>query len=378
MMSSPVDFVLQNKFCFFVVCTTTNGVMIPYKNNAPKKMPHSTWMNPSQLQFWKEVNDNSSPTKQESETEVEISNDMDMSNNCKLENNEDDGYDEWISLKLDGAIFTTTRSTLLSDKQSLLFIMFHNNTPWKVPRDTSSPGKPYLLDRNPKYFAPILNFLRTGEIILDDGVNVKGVFTEAKYFNVAGLVEQLEPIVQRVEEEEQRSLEPGPELTRRDVVKALIKCNDSHGETTNGRLRFQGLNLSGLDLSGLDLSQINFSRCNLRRAKFCYANLDYADLRWCDLTDADCSFAHMCKVKCRNSKMVNIQLVNADLRGADLTFCDLSTSTFKNSDLGDADLSNSLLRNSDLSGANMKGVKLKNSTLAGCTHTNSMGGVIAK
>lgn len=334
--------------------------------------PHSKWTLPTTEQMvWHEQ---TSPTKQESETEIdELHNDV-----MNYKSDDDDACEgEWISLKLDGVTFTTTRSTLLADKQSLLYIMFNKKTPWKVPRDFSSPCKPYLLDRNPKYFAPILNYLRTGEIILDDGVNVKGVFTEAKYLNVTSLIEQLEPLVQSIEEEEQHLLEPKAELTRRDIVKALIKCNDSI-TNMNTRLRFQGLNLSGLDLSGLDLSHINFSRCNLRRVKFCYANLDFADLRWCDMTDSDCSYARMCQVKCRNSKMVNIQLISTDLRGADLTFCDLSTSTFKNSDLQDADVSNSSLRNSDLSGANMKGVKLKNSTLAGCTHTNSMGGVIAK
>lgn len=32
----------------------------------------------------------------------------------------------------------------------------------------------YLIDRNPKYFEPILNFLRTGKLIIDHNVNIEG------------------------------------------------------------------------------------------------------------------------------------------------------------------------------------------------------------
>ncbi|KAL0483005.1 BTB/POZ domain-containing protein [Acrasis kona] len=278
--------------------------------------------------------------------------------------------DEWISLKLDDKIFTTTKSTLLSDESSLLYVMFNQNSPWNLPRDLTLPGAPYLLDRSPKYFAPVLAYLRTGEVIIDEGVSVKGVLTEAKYLNITSLVQEIEHM--NTDDTNKQT----PELTRRDIVKALIKCSDS--ESSNGKLRFQGLNLCGLDLSGLDLSHVNFSRCNLTRAKFCYANLSFADLRWCNLTDADCSHANLYRGKCRNAKMRSTLLISSNMQCADLTFCDLSNAVLRNSDLLDADLSNCLIINSDLSGANMNGVKLKNSTLSGCTHTNSIGGVIAK
>lgn len=33
----------------------------------------------------------------------------------------------------------------------------------------------YLIDRSPNYFRAILNYLRTGEVIIDSGINPYGV-----------------------------------------------------------------------------------------------------------------------------------------------------------------------------------------------------------
>lgn len=42
----------------------------------------------------------------------------------------------------------------------------------------------YFLDRDPKYFRPILNFLRTNQVHIDGNVSASAVLEEAKYFNV--------------------------------------------------------------------------------------------------------------------------------------------------------------------------------------------------
>ena len=49
-----------------------------------------------------------------------------------------------------------------------------------------------MIDRSPKYFKPILNYLRTGEFLIDSDVNKEAVLAEAKYFGIQSLVDQYE------------------------------------------------------------------------------------------------------------------------------------------------------------------------------------------
>ena len=107
----------------------------------------------------------------------------------------------------------------------------------------------YLIDRSPKYFTPILNYLRTGQLILECDVSAEGVLEEAKYFGLGDdVTQQLEGMVS-----EAKGVEDNHKpLTRRDVISAIISTDPK------SELRFQGTNLAGADLSKLDLRKINF------------------------------------------------------------------------------------------------------------------------
>ena len=39
----------------------------------------------------------------------------------------------------------------------------------------------YLIDRSPEYFQPLLNYLRQGVLVLNDGINPKGIVVFSNY-----------------------------------------------------------------------------------------------------------------------------------------------------------------------------------------------------
>lgn len=57
----------------------------------------------------------------------------------------------------------------------------------RLPRDANGA---FLLDCDARFFLPILNFLRRGELVVDS-CDVAGVLAEAKYFGVEQLVQRL-------------------------------------------------------------------------------------------------------------------------------------------------------------------------------------------
>jgi len=96
-------------------------------------------------------------------------------------------FSDIIYLNVGGVKYTTSRSTLTKYTDSMLGSMFSQNIPMKVDKDGC-----YFIDRNGKIFEHILQFLRSGELILPENFeNLKLLKCEAEFFQILPLLNRL-------------------------------------------------------------------------------------------------------------------------------------------------------------------------------------------
>uniref|UniRef100_A0AAZ3QFY8 BTB/POZ domain-containing protein KCTD9 n=1 Tax=Oncorhynchus tshawytscha TaxID=74940 RepID=A0AAZ3QFY8_ONCTS len=272
-------------------------------------------------------------------------------------------HTDWLTLNVGGCCFTTTRSTLVSkEPASMLAHMFRDKDVWGNKQDSQGA---YLIDRSPGYFEPILNYLRHGQLIINDGINPLGVLEEARFFGIEQLAEQLENLIKSSQPADDHS-----PLTRKEFVRFLLAT------PTKSELRCQGLNFSGADLSRLDLRYINFKMANLRAANLTHANLSGANLERADLSSACLDGANLQGVKmlCSNAEGASLRGCNfedpagvkANMEGANLKGVDMEGSQMTGINLRVATLKNAKLKNCNLRGATLAGTDLENCDLSGC------------
>ncbi|XP_076140678.1 BTB/POZ domain-containing protein KCTD9b [Alosa pseudoharengus] len=272
-------------------------------------------------------------------------------------------HTDWLTLNVGGRCFTTTRSTLVSkEPDSMLAHMFRDKDVWGNKQDDQGA---YLIDRSPDYFEPILNYLRHGQLIINEGINLRGVLEEARFFGMEELAEQLEGLIKNSQPPDDHS-----PISRKELVRFLLAT------PTKSELRCQGLNFSGADLSRLDLRYINFkmanlSRCNLTHSNLCGANLERADLSYSNLEGANLQGV---KMLCTNAEGATLKGCNfedpaglkANLEGANLKGVDMEGSQMTGINLRVATLKNAKLKNCNLRGATLAGTDLENCDLSGC------------
>jgi len=272
-------------------------------------------------------------------------------------------YDDWVTLNVGGRLFSTTRSTLCQEAESMLARMFDDHT-WRSHRDKQGA---FLIDRSPEYFAPLLHYLRTQTLLLDDGLNVEAVLQEAAFFGLQTIVEPLKQMVERRRVQRETSV-----LSRKEFLSILLTSS------VNSSLRCQGLDFAGVDLSRLDLSHINFRMTNFHRANLERANLDHAQLQEAFLSDCNLQFASLrganlggANLENANLRGANLEdrggikasLEGAKLKGARLEDCNFSGANLRAANLRGCNLENANLRRADLAGADLEGVNLRGANL---------------
>jgi len=91
----------------------------------------------------------------------------------------------------------------------------------------------YLIDRDPAYFSPVLNYLRHGRLVMDKHVEEEGVLEEAEFYNVTGLIDLVKDRIRRRDEEARRDARLRANANQRPAktVYRVIQCQDS--ELTN-------------------------------------------------------------------------------------------------------------------------------------------------
>ncbi|XP_037610591.1 BTB/POZ domain-containing protein KCTD2 [Sebastes umbrosus] len=105
----------------------------------------------------------------------------------------------WVRLNVGGTYFITTKQTLCRDPKSFLFRLCQEDPDLDSDKDETGA---YLIDRDPTYFGPILNYLRHGKLIMDKHLAEEGVLEEAEFYNIVSLVRLVK---ERIRDNENRT-----------------------------------------------------------------------------------------------------------------------------------------------------------------------------
>lgn len=105
----------------------------------------------------------------------------------------------WVRLNVGGTYFITTKQTLCRDPKSFLYRLCQEEPDLDSDKDQTGA---FLIDRDPTYFGPVLNYLRHGKLIMDKNLAEEGVLEEAEFYNIASLVRLVK---ERIRDNENRT-----------------------------------------------------------------------------------------------------------------------------------------------------------------------------
>lgn len=246
-----------------------------------------------------------------------------------------------ITLNVGGVRHETTKSTLVASKYFESLLSGRHGEP-------ADDDGCVFVDRDGALFAPVLAFMRGARPRLGACGRAE-LLEEARFYLIdePGGHEPFREALDKLSEDD-GSAGPGQELSRADIVKALL-CNKGCG------LELRGVSLRGLDLSGLDLSRSNLARADLSGANLSMAKLSQADLSDANLSGANLSGAELSGGTGRSD---STNLSGANLSMAQLSGANLSNTNFTRANLSGANLSGALTGWGDaiFEGANVSGV----------------------
>ncbi|CAB3368274.1 BTB/POZ domain-containing protein KCTD5 [Cloeon dipterum] len=131
-------------------------------------------------------------------------------NSCNMRTN-----NQWVRLNVGGTYFLTTKTTLCRDPNSFLFRLCQEDSELISDRDDTGA---YLVDRDPTYFSPVLNYLRHGKLVIDNGLAEEGVLEEAEFYNITELI--------RLTKERICQRDSRPQKEARKHVFRVLQCHE--------------------------------------------------------------------------------------------------------------------------------------------------------
>ncbi|XP_061912172.1 BTB/POZ domain-containing protein KCTD5 isoform X2 [Entelurus aequoreus] len=121
---------------------------------------------------------------------------------------------KWVRLNVGGTVFLTTRQTLLKEQTSFLYRLCQQQD---LHSDTDETGA-YVIDRDPTYFGPILNYLRHGKLVYNKELAEEGVLEEAEFYNITPLIKLIK---ERIVERDSKSTQVPPKHVYR-----VLQCQE--------------------------------------------------------------------------------------------------------------------------------------------------------
>ncbi|KAF2073172.1 hypothetical protein CYY_005525 [Polysphondylium violaceum] len=260
--------------------------------------------------------------------------------------------DEWVSLNVGGKIFHTTTSTLTSCKTSVLYKMFSKES--NLPVSRKDVNNNWLFDRDPEYFRVVLNYLRTlptthNDLVIDEGVSLKGVLQEALFFQIDGLVKLIKKI----------------ESSQSDFSRKEILLHRSS-------IKFNNKKLNNLDLSSIEFIKESFNFSNISYSNFDGCKLSLSTFFNVKAKNATFNNTLADNVNYSTSNLKNSQFLKSDLSHSSFNNCDLSYSRYDQSNCTGSLFQRATIVNGSFKNTYLEHAKFQKACLRGCDFTGAM------